>query len=149
MINHKYKAWDKENKRWLNLWQILISSDGDVMAVKDIGGEQYGLHQVELVESTGLHDRNRKEIYNGDIAKHVCWSSKKACPNCGFQENKKDDIGVIEFSNRYYPDEYPSHSIARFEWVIDGFHDALERTEEFLEIIGNVYENPELMKGGV
>lgn len=42
--NIRFKAYDKLNKKWLNLYQILISKDGDVIGVIDIEGKQYGLH---------------------------------------------------------------------------------------------------------
>jgi hypothetical protein len=44
----KFKAYDIINKRPINLFRITISSDGSVMGVIDLNGEQYGMHQVEL-----------------------------------------------------------------------------------------------------
>ena len=45
----KFKAWDKLNKVPIRLFKILISSEGSVIAVEDINGEVYGMHQAELV----------------------------------------------------------------------------------------------------
>ncbi len=44
----KFKAWDKIHNKWIQLWKILISSDGSIVAVEDLEGEVYGLHQVSL-----------------------------------------------------------------------------------------------------
>jgi hypothetical protein len=80
---------------------------------------------VVLMQYTGLKDRNGKEIYEGDIVK---WDSVGlgviGWLSCGFshdQRNKRSPIGVNHLHPNY--------------------------TEEY-EVIGNIYENPELLKEG-
>lgn len=74
-----------------------------------------------LMQYTGLKDRNGKEIYEGDIIKH--------------------DGGVEEvkwYGARQVSDEYS-------RWIDIGYlFDASDI--ESIEVIGNVYENPELIK---
>ena len=70
---------------------------------------------------TGLKDKNGKEIYEGDILK-----------------NFKDLIGVVEFGDgKYFADEITSGDFIP--------HDILMWEQKDIEIIGNVYENPELL----
>ncbi len=44
----KFKAYDKINEKEIDIWQINISKDGDIMSVRSLDGELYGLHQIEL-----------------------------------------------------------------------------------------------------
>lgn len=91
---------------------------------------------VELMQYTGLKDKNGKRIYEGDIVKGEFYIG--------------DDIGLIKFG---------AHSIiAGHDDVLDSSIDApaygyfidskigdeypLVDTED-LEVIGNIYENPE------
>jgi uncharacterized phage protein (TIGR01671 family) len=77
------------------------------------------------MQYTGLHDKNGKEIYEGDIVKFENIKAKIIYGFCGFE----------------------------FEWI-DGYTDKIRlcKTEPLFknvslifEVIGNIYENPELL----
>ena len=113
----KFRAWDKINKRWLNLWKILFEVTGEIIAVQDLAGEQYGLHQVDLLRYTGRKDKNGKEIYEEDITR---WFSIK---------------GPIIYAVRW-SDDFCDDCGRGAGW---------ESCPPDCEIIGNSYENPELI----
>jgi len=67
MSEFKFKAWDKINNKWINLWYFVFAIDGSIMGIYDLDGELYGLHQVQLVPYMGVLDSQRVEIFKGDI----------------------------------------------------------------------------------
>ena len=78
--------------------------------------------EIELIQYTGVNDKNGKEIYTGFLVK---WGLRtyKICFNCGFYMHDLSRINP----------EYP---------ITKEFKKA---SDEF-EVIGNIYENPELLK---
>jgi uncharacterized phage protein (TIGR01671 family) len=78
-----------------------------------------------LMQFTGLHDKNGKEIYEGDIVKtkddtlKVFWNSSTASFDVEFSGG--DCEPLVPFYGEWYPDQH--------------------------EVIGNIHENPELLKG--
>lgn len=123
----KFRAWDKELKKW-----FLPTLDANGIAIVEerheegcgCGALYYGTHfteyqrQYELVQYTGLKDRNGKEIYEGDILK---WT----------------DPSFSELKQEYKIIKVPE---------ITNISPMGKQDEKYLEIIGNIYENPELIK---
>ena len=123
----KFRAWDKENEYMyydvglhpLNCKSCMtISSEG--LYYNNSKPE----HNHELMQYTGLKDKNGKEIYENDIIKRnngnkyiVEWN----------KEHSKFELFRIK-------DRYPVDFMELSAW------------KEQVEIIGNIYENPELLK---
>ena len=130
MRAHKYKVWDKINKRWISAFSFKLSSSGDIMAVEDVDGEIYGLHQVDILDYIGLGDKNGREIYEGDIVE---------CKDM-------HDINID-----YWGIKPPRYTIgwnsydASFCLV---FHNGLPLDlSSYWEVIGNIYEDSSLLGG--
>jgi len=81
------------------------------------GGEEKIITDNPLMQYTGLHDKNGKEIYEGDIVR-LKWK----------------DAG-----------NHAKQTIRSVQWNGNGYGCAL--TEYECEVIGNVWENPELLGG--
>jgi len=93
----------------------------------------------ELMQYTGLKDKNGKEIYEGDIL--------------------KDDVGIAEvtYDNEragFYawfkkPVVFPDYAHGVKDTKINQIHMYAWSTDDYktsAEVIGNIYENPELIK---
>jgi len=116
----KFRAWDKKGQIGMieNLRLDVVLED-----------ERYVIMQF-----TGLKDKNGKEIYEGDIVSH----------RGEFEEEEK--IGVIEwFGGEDSAEFYVRQIKAKDEF---GFYEMQGKNFcwDELEIIGNIYENPELLE---
>ena len=98
----------------------------------------------KVMQCTGLEDKNRKLIYEGDIIRilYTDWASQSRDDERTLDQYKKDISSIgkvcfigcsweIVFWDSKYKEWYPSS-------IYEGKHG--ERT-----IIGNIYENPELL----
>ena len=94
-----------------------VEFDGEVWHnIADDGQDSLISRDVELMQFTGLHDKNGVEIYEGDV---LCWPH---------YENTKNQT----------------------RWVVEGSSDSagwsVWSPRRSAEVIGNIYENPELLK---
>lgn len=84
---------------------------------------------------TGLHDRNGKEIYEGDIVKWILTMPVFGV-NGGYEEYETEEIGEIQLdAGALYLGEYCAAGFA---------YDS----KDYAEIIGNIHDNPNLLTDG-
>lgn len=131
----RYRAWNKTQKEMYEVDDIMSIEFGkSEISVKTLFFEQtnyYDFDDVVLMQSTELRDKNGKEIFEGDVVTdgHTTGDIKNH-PTLGFY--MVDDNGVERwFSNGA---------------TIEDFEEDVETAARILEIIGNVYENPELLE---
>lgn len=126
----KFRAWDKDHKymEYTDKNLVVCFSDEGVEVTDHttFNHSCISMEKFELMQSTGLKDKNGTEIYEGDIVQH----SEK--PNPCFSYPFK----VIQARTG--------------EWRLDNFRCgtvlAFSNQDE-LEVLGNIYENPELLEG--
>ena len=121
----KFRAWDEELKLMLDVPLIDFKKRGIV-------GEHWGFGEtnfisfddIELMQSTGLKDKNGKEIFVGDIIKCT-----RGCPHEVYLEKEYGGTYVGGMPAIY------------LKGIREGY--AWTGAEE---ILGNIYENPELLE---
>ncbi|MDS8826360.1 YopX family protein, partial [Streptococcus pneumoniae] len=131
----RYRAWIKTEKRMFFSDDILaIDYENEEIVTQQIYFENglpddrdiycYNPDEIELMQSTGLKDKNGKEVFIGDIVKCT-----RGCPHEVYLEK--------EYGGTYIggmPAIYLKGLLSGYAWTEDE------------EIIGNIYENPELLE---
>jgi hypothetical protein len=122
----KFRAWDKQDKRMIVDEQIFIPvkvtnkgvirlSPNHIENLWDFADSS----RFEIMEYTGLKDKNHFEIYEGDILSHDKFGILKVV----FQSGKFDCVDSLNCSVK-----------------------CLGKINEWTTILGNIFENPELLE---
>ena len=132
----KFRAWNKKEK-YMEIADDLQMFSNDLSI--GIPSKDYFLRKddVELMQYTGLNDKNGKEIYEGDIVKIY-----GHCFDFGF---KQEEIGQIKFIHGafgFYREK------SKNEYCFNNLETEEAYGElDYYEVIGNIYDNPELLGG--
>ena len=121
MKDIKFRVWDNERNAMFNSKSVDIDFfEGEIEITSDTirYDEVYTdeIKDFELMQYVGCKDKNNKEIYEGDIVK------------------TKEHIGQIIYSKGMF-----------FIDVKGDFYLPIYNVSEFMEVIGNIYENPDLL----
>lgn len=106
--------------------------------------DDYEVYMVEINKDTigqytGLKDKNGKEIYEGDIVEMHYFFGDYDVESLGFFENETKITGLVKI-NEY--GTYVETKSGEDYYIIQ----YLESPTDQLEIIGNIYDNPELLE---
>lgn len=112
----RFRAWNEVSEKMLN-WNEFLNTN---MKNTFIAPESTGLI---LMQYTGLHDKNGKEIYEGDVVKI---------------KYRDEDIGKVIYEHNGFSIDVTNmnKNYGRVSFV-----------NNFMEVIGNIYDNPELLGG--
>ena len=121
MVVPKFRAWDKNTKKMNGMAEIYRNRKQEIeLLPRD--------DNIIFMQSTGLYDKNGVEIFEGDIVEFE---------DADDIENVYINQGVIEWCQGGFT--VSNRTTVTMDDLLD--EDTLEVT-----IIGNVYQNPELME---
>lgn len=146
MRDIKFRAWHKNHKKMIygdndSSGRLYLDLNGHPCSEGDAGSMRspepyfpwYRSDHIILMQFTGLHDKNGKDIYEGDIVRGDTSRYRNVC------------IGVVEYHGLAFG--YWGNQSDGSKWMDTITSAILEprNIEQGIEVIGNIYNNPELL----
>ena len=157
----KFRAWDKRRKRMIEVTSINFR-DGTIQEdTRYAVNREIYLDQIELMQFIGRTGMNKNDdevdIFQGDIIQVI----EQECQMGFYVENEY--VGAVEYDQghcTYYLNLIKTNYYNELPDEIDGipifkgdeeperyyFNDNLFLVSEDIQILGNIYENPELLE---
>lgn len=122
----KFRAWTEEGKvMYYDVYPF--KDDTLLLSYDEIAFDEVPASDFILMQSTGLKDKSGKEIFEGDVVRYEC------CFESYVEEVIYDDkhcnFGTIDKDEKTFS----------FDALISDFD------VDCFEVVGNIYENPELL----
>ena len=133
MREYKFRAWDSwwDKMHYFDFTKNIEATPDDELKglwILHKEGSVYAIQdKIKIMQYTGSKDKNGKEIYEVDIVL--------------YDRNIHKDIDTAKFKVVWAKDRYVLQEI-KHKYYID------DVTWELVEVIGNIYENPELLESG-
>ena len=118
----KFRAYDGGSLNRMYQPDEVMVGNGDIWIIDEdsVAGEWIVNNDLELMQSTGLFDKNGKEIFEGDIV----------------------SIDTDEFGLLVVKYETGIYWLTEDEQCVEHLSDYYK----YVSVIGNIYENPELLE---
>jgi len=127
MIIPKFRAWHKELKKMYPVYTIEWI-ETKYMRICSPQGDVFSINYVEIMQPTGLQDKNGKDIYEGDIVRLSFGSYIGSC------------FYIEKIKCSYFLCWKQANTFIHRDRLLEEF------PERDLEVIGNIYQQPELLQ---
>ncbi len=122
----EFRAWDSWHSKMIEWNKDFFSDMSEVTRHSSEFPSEAKDTGITLMQYTGLKDKNGKEIYEGDIIKIISALELSLYKNF---------TGTVFYSAPCF--------MAKNDYVTMGMH---EKKITTIEVIGNIYQNPELLE---
>lgn len=127
----KFRAYDGGSLNRMYQPDEVMVGNGNIWIIDEdsVAGDWIVNNDIHLMQSTGLKDKNGKEVFVGDIILWTYWD-----------EFEDSDSAKIVFDKGMFK----LLDIRTGKEVWDNLFDCIENCNVYLQ--GNIYENPELLE---
>jgi len=133
MANLKYRAWDKEFKKMVVVNALVLDEQVIKVTYKNGNVVKEDMKCYDIMQSTSKKDKHGNEIFAGDILKVT-----------DKHEGKDSWLEVVSYSEEkamFITDEINRD----FKTPASSLYGLFDTDLFIVEIVGNVYEQPELV----
>ncbi|HEY6872777.1 MAG TPA: YopX family protein [Geobacteraceae bacterium] len=131
----KIRAWDVTERCWIPENQLAITASGELLTY-DQQEDRWAIDIIcwMLCRGTGLFDLTGKEIFEGDVVK---WLGYEVRENRQIRPGRWMVVGQ----------GYVAPVVVPGNFILDCYHlqNLAGQGDKNIEVIGNIYENPELL----
>lgn len=132
----KFRAWNKEENKMIPFNKLWFETESGFAEVKEFdeaaGKYKEGTSDFVLMQYTGLEDKNGKEIYEGDIL------------DLSLEDDSVLRCEIVYQAPSFCRKWHHANTIRLRQREIEPM---AWNTYILYEVIGNIYENKELLKG--
>lgn len=128
----KFRAWDKNKNKMYQVRGINFDNEDLWLKINETQIMGANLFEVELMQYTGLKDKNGKEIYKGDIVECKCGNTGKTI----LRQVEYIGVSFCTKNGSFYNQKTKQREYCYIP------------LKPYVKVVGNIYENPELLKEG-
>jgi len=143
-VGLEFRIWDIANKKWIKHGWTNDTYQTEYFIDVNGGVRELNYDSLDIVENvilqqyTGLQDKNGKKIFDGDILKIVCTGTILLfCTGTYFASVCWDDRKLGWFL-KIVPNTVDKYKRFNSDFCVDSYRS--------YEVVGNVFENPDLLK---
>ncbi|MFO9709727.1 YopX family protein [Lacticaseibacillus rhamnosus] len=132
----KFRAWNKKDKVMVDVAAMNFGPSGCWSLIEDAYDAELQLaDSYELMQYTGLKDKNGREIYEGDILKVT-------------GEDGESYVATVKW---FGDEDYPAFDLegipAVWNYDANALATIFQSGVETCEVIGNIFEDKQLLEG--
>jgi uncharacterized phage protein (TIGR01671 family) len=135
----KFRAWDRTKKEWCLSTNVYIEGDGTVVHCHYVSNEVRkfaNCQDIEVSQLSGWLDKNGKRIYAGDIVTGYIPDSEKD------EKFERGQVSMSEGMFAIYRLPVPPYNKLEDSYLGEVSNCSLNGS---IQVIGNIYEKPELL----